>query len=108
MRSRDVSLVCTSSNTTIESLESLLSTGFDVVVVSVVAVHPFMQPLLFMICSCNRNLVNWSLIMLIEYVANKAFHLQQFIFHSFKFPMAANSLVPIKPFHRLECHNILH
>jgi hypothetical protein len=33
-----------------------------------------MQPLLSMICSCHKNHVNQSLIMLIEYVANKAFH----------------------------------
>ncbi len=53
------------------NLLNLLSTCFDVVVV---AVDPFMQPLLSMICSCHKNHVNQSLIMLIEYVANKAFH----------------------------------
>jgi hypothetical protein len=65
-------------------------------------------PLSSMICSCHRNYVNWSFIMLIEYVANKAFHLQQLRFHCSNFLWQQTPWHPIKPFYKLECPNILH
>jgi hypothetical protein len=67
-----------------------------------------MWPPSSMICSCHRNYVNWSFIMLIEYVANKAFHLQQLRFHCSNFLWQQTPWHPIKPFYKLECHSILH